>query len=75
MNEIVRVAAFEGWNPSIASIFGKSPKLTCLCGECYAKQSLRFNLNLDFNYRGRPTYYCDNCGKRNYVPIIKEVAE
>lgn len=61
------VADFQMWNTSISMLWGKSPKVNMLCGNCHYSFSKRFE-PIDFK-NGYPKALCPNCSKVNYVPI------
>lgn len=60
--------AFSTWNTSISFIFGKTPKVTIICGECYFQFSRRFQTQ-DFNGRKNPRALCPKCNSINVIPI------
>lgn len=63
----VKAKSYNGWNTSISMLFGKSPKINILCGECFSYFSVRFTPS-DFSC-GSPRAFCTNCGTRNIVSI------
>lgn len=63
----IQVKDFDGWNMSISTLWGKSPKITMVCGKCSYTFSRRFE-SIDFRI-GYPKAMCPNCRTINYVPI------
>ncbi|MEM4994916.1 hypothetical protein WKH56_20340 [Priestia sp. SB1] len=66
--EAIRVKAYSMWNTSISTLFGKSPKVKMMCGNCEYVFSKRFE-PIHF-YKGYPKTLCPSCSRLNYVPIV-----
>jgi hypothetical protein len=67
MSKPIMVKNFECWNMSISMLWGKTPKVSMLCGKCYYSFSRRFE-PIDFR-NGYPKALCPSCSAVNYVPI------
>lgn len=63
----VRVKAYSTFESSISFLFGKTPKVSMLCGSCSFQFSKRFS-PIDFK-NGHPHAMCPKCHTVNYVPI------
>lgn len=63
----VTVKAFESWNMSLSTLFGKTPKIKMLCGNCTGYFSRRFDV-YEVNRRF-PRAVCPHCGVVNKVPM------
>jgi hypothetical protein len=66
----IRVKDFEMWNMSISLLWGKSPKVSLICGKCSYTFSKRFEL-IALKHRN-PKVLCPCCNTRNYIPIVQE---
>lgn len=67
--EPVKVKGFETWNMSVSFLFGVTPKVTMICGECSYVFSKRFR-QIDFQYlRKYPQAICPACSVTDYVPL------
>jgi hypothetical protein len=64
----VQVKCFEMWKTSISILWGKSPKVNMICGECFYPFARRFDF-ADFR-NGYPRTVCPDCHTVNYVPIV-----
>lgn len=67
---MVRVKDFTCWSTSISFLFGKTPKVTMICGKCSHQFSKRFAPS-DFR-NGYPKAMCSNCLEINEVPLRVE---
>lgn len=67
----VRVKDFETWNTSLSFLFGRTPKVTMICGKCSNAFSKRFQ-SIDFSGNKYPHAMCPSCHTVNYVPITIE---
>lgn len=67
MSKEVSVADFSCWSTSISFLFGKTPKVNMICGECYYSFSQRFS-PIDFR-NGNPRALCPSCNTINRVPL------
>lgn len=63
----IQVKSFEMWNMSIAMMWGKTPKVNMVCGDCSYHFSRRFGVE-DF-LNEYPKTLCPYCETVNYVPI------
>jgi hypothetical protein len=54
----------QGWNMSLASIFGSGPKLSIVCGSCFKGRKERV-APCD-----APRVFCPHCGKVNVLPVV-----
>jgi len=61
--DIVKPHYFEGWNMSVAQLWGSGPKFTIICGNCYEQFSKRVAM-VD-----NPPARCPNCGAVNVLPL------
>ena len=64
MSETVRPHDFNGYNMSLAQIFGRGPMLHITCGKCWASFSKRVPM-VDL-----PGLRCPECGVVNIIPIV-----
>lgn len=55
------------WNMSISMLFGKTPKVGILCGNCGKYFSHRFDTNECI--RKTPRVFCPYCDTINKIPI------
>ncbi len=63
---IVKPKYIEGWNMSIAQIFGSGPKLTITCGVCEGTFKKRIPMI------NNPGVYCPYCNTINKIPMVIE---
>lgn len=66
--DTVTVKYYEMWNTSITMLWGKSPKVRMICGNCDYSFSKRFE-PIDFR-TGYPKALCPCCHTLNTVPIM-----
>jgi hypothetical protein len=64
----VRVRNYSTWETSISLLFGKTPKVTMICGECDYQFSRRFE-PIDFRGGKFPRVMCQRCQTINVVSI------
>lgn len=58
---------FEMYNTSLSMLFGKSPKISYICGRCNDYNETRMSIEaIDVN---RPYAKCKTCGAINRIPI------
>ena len=62
----VKCRKFQCWTMSIAQLFGRTPKIEFICGECGKYNSKR--AYTDNCYNG-VELTCDSCGTINELPI------
>lgn len=60
---MVNVRSLQMWNMSISMLYGKSPKIKYICGECGAYNETRMSLNAV--KIGKPYAVCAYCGEIN----------
>ena len=60
---MVRVKYLSMKNTSISMLFGKSPKITYVCGKCNCVNQSR--ISIDSIYLGKPYVKCEFCGEIN----------
>lgn len=58
---------FNMWNMSISQLFGKTPKIKFICGECDAYNEIRLSVAAVECHR--PYAKCNCCDEINYIPI------
>lgn len=63
---IVKPKSIEGWNMSIAQLWGSGPKFTIVCGKCGCTFQKRIQM-VD-----RPCLQCPFCGAINKLPLVME---
>lgn len=59
---------FNMWNMSISQWFGKTPKISFICGECGNYSAGRIDVRAV--QMGYPHIECKYCGEINYIPIV-----
>jgi hypothetical protein len=60
---------FSTWNMSpLAQLFGKSPKVKILCGNCKGYFTERFDM-AEFRNRRKPQATCPHCKAINQMPF------
>ncbi len=64
MSETVRPHDFNGYNMSLAQIFGRGPMFHITCGKCRTSFSKRVPM-VD-----QPGLRCPECGVVNIIPIV-----
>lgn len=62
----VKCRKFQYWTMSIAQLFGRTPKIEFICGECGKYNSKRA---YTANCRNGVELTCDSCGTINELPI------
>lgn len=55
------------WNFSLSMLFGKSPKITFLCGNCGKYNYGRISMKAIQNHK--PYMICEHCGEVNNIQI------
>ena len=58
---------FEMYTMSFSQLFGKTPKIKFICGNCEMYDSGR--LDVEAVKWGKPFIRCSHCGAENYIPI------
>lgn len=64
--KVVTPKYFEGWNMSLAQLFGSGPKFTITCGNCSGTFQKRIPIV------NHPGIACPYCGAINRLPIEVE---
>ena len=67
MQKAIRVKRFQMWNVSVSMLFGASPKVKWICGECGGYNESRFCTSY---HRENPKVGCMHCGRVNYIPVM-----
>ena len=61
--EVVRPKYAEGWNMSLAQLWGSGPKFTIVCGKCGEEFSQRIEV------KNNPRVVCPYCRTINEIPV------
>ena len=64
---MVKCNNFEMWNMSLNQLFGKTPLVKFICGQCGHYSEGRMSVSQV--RAGDPYLACDYCGTINYIPI------
>lgn len=68
--KVVMVKALQCYSASPSMLFGLSPKVTMICGNCSHAFSKRFKM-IELYY-DNPKTRCPDCNTLNVVPISSE---
>lgn len=64
---MVECSGFNMWSMSIAQLFGKTPKVSYICGRCGHYNEGRMSMRqVEW---GDPYLICNCCGEANHIPI------
>ena len=55
------------WSMSVSMLFGKSPKIEFICGNCGRHNTGR--ISIEAVERHKPYMICSHCGEVNNIPI------
>lgn len=64
---MVECYSFNMWNMSLSQLFGKSPKINFICGECQMYNEGRIPIRAI--ELGKPFLKCSYCNTINHIPI------
>lgn len=64
---LVNAKSVEGWQMSLMQLFGKTPKVTIVCGNCSYEFARRFDVS---ECKGQhPIAECPKCSAKNKLRI------
>lgn len=64
---MVQCRDFRMWSMSLSQLFGRTPKIEWICGQCGGYNESR--LYVKAVQCGRPYARCECCDETNYIPI------